>query len=114
MHILTISKVDPNKAVEFIIANAKKYAIAKADRAYIEQFRKSKKALLMNESTAKTAVEREQYAYSHNDYVGLLKGLCEAIAIEERLKWELEAARIRTEIWRTQSANERGQDKALR
>lgn len=83
-----MDKVDPNKAVEYIIANAKKYAAAKADRAYIEQFRKSKKALLMNESTAKSAVDREQYAYSHADYIQLLDGLREAIAIEERLKWQ--------------------------
>ena len=40
-------QIDPNKAVDYIIANAGKYAQAKAQRVYLEHFRSSKKALLM-------------------------------------------------------------------
>jgi hypothetical protein len=42
----------------------------------------------------------------------LLKGLREAIEIEETLKWKMTAATLRVEIWRTQSANNRNLDKA--
>jgi len=35
---------DPHKAVDFIIANSRKYAQAKAHRIFLEEFRKSKKA----------------------------------------------------------------------
>jgi hypothetical protein len=38
----------------------------------------------------------------------------EAIEIEEKLKWQMEAAKIKTEIWRTQSANNRNIDRAHR
>lgn len=37
--------IDIEKALEFIRQNAKKYAEAKGERVYFEQFRKSKKAL---------------------------------------------------------------------
>lgn len=49
---------DPNKAVDYVIGNSGKFAAAKAQRVYLEEFRKSKKAILMGQSTAKTAVER--------------------------------------------------------
>jgi hypothetical protein len=103
---------DPNKAVDYIIANAGKFAQAKAQRVYLEEFRKSKKAILMAQSTAKSAVEREQYAYAHEDYLALLGGLKAAVEVEEKLRWDLVGAQARVEIWRTQSANNRAQDRA--
>lgn len=105
---------DPNKAVDYILANAGKFAAAKAQRVYLEEFRKSKKAILMGQSPAKAAVEREQYAYSHEDYLGLLGGLKAAVEVEEKLRWEMVAAQARIEIWRTASANNRTQDRTMR
>ena len=104
---------DPNKAVDYILANAGKFAAAKAQRVYLEEFRKSKKAILMAQSTDKAAVTREQYAYSHEDYLALLGGLKAAIEVEEKLRWDLIGAQARIEIWRTQSANNRQQDRAM-
>lgn len=103
---------EPDRAVDYIIANAGKFAAAKAQRVYLEEFRKSKKALLMGQSNAKTAAEREQYAYSHEDYLALLGGLKAAVEVEEKLRWDLVAAQARVEIWRTRSANNRAQDRA--
>lgn len=105
---------DPNKAADYIVANAGKFAAAKAQRVYLEEFRKSKKAILMGQSTAKSAVEREQYAYAHEDYLALLGGLKAAVEIEEKLRWDMVAAQARIEIWRTQSANNRQQDRVMR
>jgi hypothetical protein len=103
---------NPHDAVDYIIHNASKFANAKAARVYLEEFRKSKKALLMAQSTAEAANAREQYAYSHAEYLALLDGLREAIEIEEKLKWDIEAARMRVEIWRTEQANNRMQDRS--
>lgn len=105
---------DPNEAVDFIVRNAGKFAEAKAQRIYLEQFRSTKKSLLMNESTEKAANAREQYAYSHPDYQELLSGLRAAVAIEEDLKWKLEAARLRIEVWKTQSFADRRQDQTMK
>jgi hypothetical protein len=106
--------IDPNLAVDFLLKNAGKYAAAKADRLWIEEFRKSKKALLMNECTEKAANAREQYAYSHPDYVELLAGYKAAIAIEEELKWQQIAGQLRVEVWRSQNASNRTQDRTMR
>jgi len=86
------------------------YAKAKAQRIYIEQFRKSKKAILMRDFEAlqlKTQSEREQYAYAHPDYIALLEGLRDAVRVEEKCKWALEKFKIEFEYWRTTQANER-------
>lgn len=100
----------PYKAVEYIIKNAPAYAKAKSDRVYLEEFRKSKKALLMKEAMkqgieAANAQERE--AYADLEYIELLHGLASAIEKEETLKWLIEAARMKTDIWRTEQANAR-------
>jgi len=105
---------NPNKAVDFLIANAEKFAKAKADRVYLEEFRKSKKALLMNACPEKAANAREQYAYSHPEYVELLQGLRDAVEIEEALRWQQVAAQLRVEVWRSQEATNRGQERATR
>lgn len=107
-------KTDPHKAVDYIIENAAKFAGAKAARVYLEEFRKSKKALLMAESRAEAANAREQYAYSHPEYIALLDGLKAAVEVEEKLKWDIEAARMRVDIWRSEEASNRTQDKVTR
>lgn len=106
--------IDPNKAIDFLLKNAEKYAQAKAQRIYLEEFRKSKKALLMNESTEKAANAREQFAYSHPDYIGVLDGLKSAVETEEMLKWHQIAAQLRVEVWRSQEASNRGIERATR
>ena len=111
---MTDRATDPNKAVDFLIANAEKFAKAKADRVYLEEFRKSKKALLMGECTEKAANAREQYAYAHPDYVALLQGLRAAVEIEEALRWQQVAAQLRVEVWRSQNASNRAQDRTMR
>jgi hypothetical protein len=105
---------DPNRAVDYVIANAGKFAAAKAERVYLEEFRKSKKALLMAQCPDKAANAREQYAYAHEDYLALLGGLKAAVEVEEKLRWDLIAAQARIEIWRTKEASARMQDRTLR
>ena len=68
------------------------------------------KDALLQGIEAANAQERE--AYSHPEYLVLLQGLAAAIEIEETLKWQLEAARMRTDIWRTEQANARMEGRA--
>ena len=103
---------DPNRAIEYILKNSKEYAQAKANRVYIEEYRKSKKAILMGLSDESAANAQERYAYAHPEYSELLLGLKAAIEIEETLKWNLTAAQLRVDIWRTEQANNRFVDKA--
>jgi hypothetical protein len=105
---------DPNDAATWIINNAGKFAAAKANRVYLEEFRKSKKAMLMAECVEKAVNAREQYAYAHAEYLEVLDGIKAAIEAEETLKWHMVAAEARIEIWRTQCANNRNQDRVMR
>lgn len=106
---------EPNKAVDYILKNSAEYAKAKSQRVYLEEFRKTKKALLMKDALAngiEAANAQEREAYAHPEYQELLKGLAQAIETEETLKWNLEAARMRTDIWRTEQANNRTIERA--
>jgi len=102
-------------AINYILKNREEFSKAKAARCHLEEFRKSKKALLMTEAL-KTGIEaanaQERYAYSHPDYQALLEGLAAAIEKEEFLKWGMEAARMRVDVWRSEEASNRMTDKA--
>ena len=100
--------------MDFLLANAGKYARAKAERVYIEEYRKSKKALLMGQCVEKAVNAREQHAYSHPEYVALLEGLKAAVEVEESLRWAQIAAQLRVEIWRSEQATNRNLDRTLR
>ena len=100
----------PYKAIEFILENAPKFAQAKAQREYLEEFRKTKKALLMKDALARgidSGIAQEREAYAHPEYQELLKGLAVAIEQEETLKWKLTAAQMKSDIWRSEQASER-------
>jgi len=105
----------PEDAAQTIRNKAPAYGEAKAQRVYLEEFRKSKKALLMKDALemgyeAANAQERE--AYADPAYQQLIKGLAAAIEKEETLKWEIEAARLDIEIFRSREATNRLQDRA--
>ena len=106
-----MEKIDPNQAVDYVLKNAKKFAKAKAERVYLEEFRKSKKALLMQASIESTSAAQERDAYAHAEYRELLEGLKQAVEIEEQLRWTLIAAQARIEIWRSQEASNRLMDR---
>ena len=102
---------NPMLAVNWIRDNALPLAKAKANRVYIEEFRKTKKALLMQEAAQKfpafAAQERE--AYAHKEYQELILGLKEAVQEEEMLKWQMTAAQNKIEIWRTAESTKRAE-----
>ena len=103
---------DPHKAVDYILLNGKNFAKAKAERCYIEEYRKSLKAILMKRSMENAIGAQEREAYAHPEYVQLLEGLREAIEVEEKLRWDLLGAQARVEIWRTEQANNRAEGRA--
>jgi len=105
----------PEEAAQTIRNKAPAYGEAKAQRVYLEEFRKSKKALLMKDALTlgiEAANAQEREAYAHPSYQQLIRGLAEAIEKEETLRWELEAARLDIEIWRSREATNRNQDRA--
>ena len=110
----SMTSIDPNKAINFIIDNAPKFAEAKSNRVYLENFLKVKKAQLMQDCKNEPVSRAESYALAHPDYLVIVEGIKIAMLEEEKLKYFLEAARLRAEIWRTTEASNRNQDRATR
>jgi hypothetical protein len=105
---------DPNDAIDFIFKKAPDYAKAKGNLAQFEAFKHSLKAIEMAKSTATTIGGKEMDAYSSQAY----QELCEAIGLAteetEALRWQLEAAKMRFQLFQTESANNRQIEKFTR
>lgn len=89
-------------------------AKAKADEVYLREFRKSKKAILMQEAKDeghKTGQERESYAYAHPEYLELLDALRIATELNAKFQWRMSIAADRIKIYQTHEANKRAEFK---
>jgi len=109
-----MKEYDPNDAIDFIFKTAPIYAKAKGELAQFEAFKHSLKAIEMSKSTATTIGAKEMDAYKSQPY----QELCEAIGLAteeaEALKWQLEAAKMRFEAWRTDQATNRNIERMTR
>ena len=105
--------IDIYKCLDYIRDHAKQYAQAKANRVYLEEYRKTLKARLMAQQLGDPVNAQERYAYAHPEYAELLEGLKVAIEQEENLRWKLIAAQAKIEVWRSLSANQRAEAKVL-
>jgi hypothetical protein len=103
---------EPTKAIQYLIDTAPLYAKAKADRIYLEEFRKSRKAQLASQAGTEVLGKQETYAYAHADYIQILEGIREAVEREERYRWLMTAAQARIEVWRTEQYSARMEIKA--
>lgn len=106
-----ISEAEIEKAVSWLRNNASKAAIARAERVYVEEYRKTIKAELMAEHDG-TLGAQEAYAYGHTRYKDHLAAIREAVRIDEENRFLREAALAKIEAWRTQSSNLRAEGKA--
>ena len=106
--------LDAQKYLRRMWENAPQLAKAKAERVYLEEYRKTLKALLMKESGAKSAAEQERDAYAHETYQAHLKGLQEAVRAEELLRWRMVTDQAAVEVWRSTEASKRAMDRGTR
>jgi hypothetical protein len=108
---------DIHDAVDYLYTHGRRFAEAKAHRVYLEEYRKSQKAMLMRsaivEGRAKTVAAAEVEAYADPSYLEVLKGLQAAVEREEELRWGLVSAQARIDVWRSTEASNRAMDKAV-
>ena len=105
--------IDPQKHLRRLWENAPKFAEAKANRIYIEEFRKVLKAQLMKISGASSIGAQETEAYSSPDYIAHLEALKEAVQIEETLRWRMVTDQASVETWRSINASARNFDRSV-
>ena len=102
--------MNPENAAELIREKASAYGEAKAQRVYLEEFRRVQKALLMKDALAlgiEAANAQEREALADPQYRQVLKRLSVAIEKEQTLRWELESLRLDIEIFRSKEATNR-------
>ena len=102
-----MKEYDPNDAIDYIYTNAPAYAKAKGELAELETFKSSLKAIKMSESSEQSLGAQEREAYRSEAYQSLCKAIGLATEKAEALRWQLEAAKMRFEAWRTEQANNR-------
>lgn len=89
------------------------YSEAKANRVYLTEFRKSKKSMLMQafmvDNAGASAAKAEVYAYAHDEYLQVLKGLQSATEYEAATWHKIEVVKMRFEAWRSKRATERAE-----
>lgn len=108
-----ITETDIFKALDWLRDNAEEAAQAKANRVYLEEYRKTLKAVLMKEHSTLPLAAQEREAYADPRYLVHLEGLRQAVFEEGRLNHLRTAAEAKIEAWRSQEANHRAINKAL-
>jgi hypothetical protein len=105
---MLVSDEEADRAMDYMRDVSPKLAKAIAQVEYLREFRKSKKAILMESSKAPSVSMAEMRAYAHPEYLELLEGL--KVAVEEAERWRhlFKAAEMKVEVWRTSCANARG------
>ena len=105
-----------NDAVDYIYTHGQKYAQAKAELTYMEEYRKTLKSKLMKEALAngcRSAATAEMEAYADVAYEEHLQALKEAVENAEGFRWGLISAQARVEVWRSLEASNRLMDRSV-
>jgi hypothetical protein len=106
-----ITDEDVQKALDYLRLNAPRAAQARANKVYMEEFRKTVKAQLMTVYSALPVNAQEREAYRSKAYTDHLTALKDAVYQDELNRWGMVAATSTIEAWRTQNANRRGEGK---
>jgi hypothetical protein len=106
-----ISEEKVEKALSWMVDNATKAAQARANRVYLEEYRKTVLATEMKASGENSAAAQEREALVSESYKTHLLGLREAVEKDEWNRWMFHAAEATIEAWRSMQANQRAQGK---
>jgi hypothetical protein len=106
-----MTEYDPHEAINYIYMNAPEYAKSKGQLAQLETYKSSLKAIMMKKSSEQSLGGQEREAYASQEYQDLCVAIGKATEDAEKLKWQLEAAKMRFQAWQTESANNRQLEK---
>lgn len=106
-----ISDEEIQRALDWLVKNAEKAAVARANRLALEDYKKVVLAQQMIASKATTQSGKEMEAYASAEYQAHIRAAEVAVAEDELFRWRQKAADQRIEAWRTMSSNNRSQGK---
>ncbi len=105
--MITDDQVD--NALEYLRRHGPKAAKAKAERVYLEEYRRVIKSNVMKLHLHMPLAAQEREAYASAEYRQHLEAMREAIQADESNRWGLIAAQAVIDAWRTENANRRGE-----
>ena len=105
-----IDEADIEKACDYLVANARKAAKAKAERIYLEEFRKTVKSQVMREHSNLAIGAQEREAYADPRYAKHLEAVKDAVEADEYQRWMMAAAEAKISAWQTQTRIHRAQE----
>ena len=91
------------RALDFLRDSATEAAQNRANRVYLEEYRKSLKAQIMSQSPDLPVNAQEREAYKHPEYLAHLEALKEAVFEDEKIRFLIEAAKAKISAWQTMS-----------
>lgn len=102
-----ISEAEVEQALHYLVSIATEAAQARANRLHVEEYRKVVKAQIMSEYAGQPIGAQERMAYADERYIAHLEAIKTAVFEDEKIRFLVDAAKVRIESWRTQSATER-------
>ena len=96
------------KAIDFLRDSAIEAAQNRANRIYLEEYRKSLKAQIMSQYADLPVNGQEREAYKDPEYLEHLEALKEAVFEDEKLRFLMEAAKAKISAWQTMSKMDGG------
>ena len=96
-----ITNKDIQKAFDFLRDSAVEAAQNRANRVYMEEYRKSLKAQIMAEHNTLPVNGQEREAYKDERYLAHLDAMKEAIFEDEKIRFLIDAAKIKISAWQT-------------
>jgi len=100
-----------DRALAYLRDSAVEAAQARANRLYLDDFSRVLRANIMSDHLAEPVNAQERYAFADIRYRNHLEALKQAIFEDEKFRFLREAATVKVEVWRSQQANARMQDK---
>ncbi len=104
-----ISDEQVENALDYLRTNCGIAAKAKAERVYLEEYRRVIKSNVMKRHLDMPLAAQEREAHSSEEYIQHLEAMREAIQADEFNRWGMVAAQAVLDAWRTQQANKRGE-----
>ncbi len=95
------------KALDWLRDNSNPAAQARANRMYLEEFRRTLKGQIMRENIEMPVSAQEREAYADTRYKDFLESYKEAIRLDEHYRFLRQSALAKIEAWRTLSSNNR-------
>ena len=102
-----ITDDDVEKAIDYLRDSADEASQARANRVYMEEYRKSLKAMIMKEHTQLPVSAQEREAYADKRYLSHLLGLQQSVKEDEYRRFLRVPADAKIEAWRSFQANYR-------